>query len=150
MNRYRKFNPNLSKKCLNPPKSYYMDMWSVRSFGPKGGRKTIHKLLVTVVNSNDIKTKYSYTFNTLESLYQKKLEIIKKISLKSRLPIVQDYTMINAWYLMPRFSDNEEDLFHNKNYIDELCYTDWIKEYTDRKWVINCNKFSTEMEKNVA
>ena len=55
--------------------------------------------------------------------------------------------MVNAWYLMPNHYNKEEDLFFNNKYIDELCYTDWIENYTNRKWVIQKNKFATKMQK---
>ena len=128
-------------------KKYSMDMWSIRTLGPKGGKTTTHKMLVTVVNTNGVTAKYIYEFDNIDNLYNKKSEVINKIPLKSKLPKVNDYTMVNAWYLMPNHYNKEEDLFFNNKYIDELCYTDWIENYTNRKWVIQKNKFATKMQK---
>ena len=138
------------------------DTWSIRDYGPKGGKITKYFLKHTTFQNfkgptpNKIYWEFIYEFKTYDALHKKLNELYEEFGgyseykkwLKKKDPsiIINDYAMKNAWYLMPPHYGKTGDLFDNKKYTDETCYTS--PYYTTKSWVIECNKFSKKMAKS--
>jgi|VirMetMinimDraft_7_1064189.scaffolds.fasta_scaffold192073_2 hypothetical protein len=124
------------------------DMWSIRDYGPKGGKTTKHFVKINFVNENGVTVSYSpYVFKKYDDAKKKYIELWNKVPLNIKIGKINNYLMHNAWYLMPPHYGNfpTDDLFNNDNYTDETCFTN--PYYTQKGWVIKYNKFAEKMMK---